>query len=172
MPTIHTDATHPTRIILNPNKANQFFTNFGVIHGWNIINYYGNSPSRQKYDVGVYFLGQNYQHVFREKWNVGASLAWVWETNEISGINADNNFPQTNINATWSPNDKNQIYLTANYGMTVPSASQKSPNMLQQDELIWYRGTPQLNHSPILGSRIINGNYRLITISDISKTDA
>lgn len=28
--------------------------------------------------------------------------------------------------------------------MTVPSASQKSPNMLQQDELIWYRGTPQL----------------------------
>ena len=22
----------------NPNKANQFFTNFGVIHGWNIIN--------------------------------------------------------------------------------------------------------------------------------------
>lgn len=128
----------------NPNKANQFFTNFGVIHGWNIINYYGNSPSRQKYDVGVYFLGQNYQHVFSEKWNVGASLAWVWETNEISGINADNNFPQTNINATWSPNDKNQIYLTANYGMTVPSASQKSPNMLQQDELIWYRGTPQL----------------------------
>ena len=128
----------------NPNKANQFFTNFGVQHDWNLINYLGNSPSKQKYDVGIYFLGQNYQHIFNEKWNVGASLAWIWETNRISGIKADNNFPQTNINATWSPNDKNQIYFTANYGSMFPSASQKSPNMLQQAELMWYRGTPEL----------------------------
>lgn len=129
----------------NPNKSNQFFSNFGVQHNWNIINYYGNSPSKQKYDVGVYFLGQNYQHIFNEKWNVGAGLAWIWETNRISGINADNNFPQTNINATWSPNDKNQLYFTANYGSMFPNASQKSPNMLQRDELMWYKGTPELN---------------------------
>ncbi|WP_279162871.1 TonB-dependent receptor plug domain-containing protein [Muribaculum intestinale] len=129
----------------NPGKANRFVTNFGVQHDWNIINYYGNSPSKQKYDVGIYFLGQNYQHVFNEKWNVGAGLAWIWETNRISGVNADNNFPQTNINATWSPNDKHQLYLTANYGSMFPGSSQKSPNMLQQDELMWYRGTPELN---------------------------
>ncbi len=129
----------------NPGKANRFVTNFGVQHNWNIINYYGNSPSKQKYDVGIYFLGQNYQHIFNEKWNVGAGLAWIWETNRISGVNADNNFPQTNINATWSPNDKHQLYLTANYGSMFPGSSQKSPNMLQQDELMWYRGTPELN---------------------------
>lgn len=129
----------------NPGKANRFVTNFGVQHDWNIINYYGNSPSKQKYDVGIYFLGQNYQHIFNEKWNVGAGLAWIWETNRISGVNADNNFPQTNINATWSPNDKHQLYLTANYGSMFPGSSQKSPNMLQQDELMWYRGTPELN---------------------------
>ncbi len=128
----------------DPDKANQLFTNFGVQHDWNTINYYGNSPSEQKYDVGIYFLGQNYQHIFNEKWNVGASLAWIWETNRISGINADNNFPQTNINATWSPTDKHQLYLTANYGSMFPNSSQKSPNMLQQDELMWYRGTPEL----------------------------
>ncbi len=129
----------------NPGKANRFVTNFGVQHDWNIINYYGNSPSKQKYDVGIYFLGQNYQHIFNEKWNVGAGLAWIWETNRISGVNADNNFPQTNINATWSPNEKHQLYLTANYGSMFPGSSQKSPNMLQQDELMWYRGTPELN---------------------------
>ncbi len=128
----------------NPNKHNQFFTNFGVQHDWNIINYYGNSPSKQKYDVGIYFLGQNYQHIFNEKWNIGAGLAWIWETNRISGIKADNNFPQTNINATWSPNNKHQMYFTSNYGSMFPNASQKSPNTLQQDELMWYRGTPEL----------------------------
>lgn len=128
----------------NPDKANQFFSNFGVEHTWNIIDYSGNSPSRQKYNVGVYFLGQNYQHIFNEKWNVGAGLAWIWETNRISGVNADNNFPQTNINATWAPNNRNQLYFTANYGSMFPNAFQKSPNMLQQDELMWYRGTPEL----------------------------
>lgn len=128
----------------NPSKGNQFFTNVGVKHGWNIINYFGNSPSKQKYHVGVYFLSQNYQHIFNENWNVGGGLGWIWETNRISGVKVDNNFPQTNINATWSPNEKNQLYLTANYGSMFPDASQKSPNMLQQDELMWYRGTPEL----------------------------
>ncbi|MDE6396850.1 MAG: hypothetical protein K2K84_06240 [Muribaculaceae bacterium] len=128
----------------NPTKSNQFFSNFGTEHTVNIIDYYGNSPSRQKYNIGVYFLGQNYQHKFNEKWNVGAGLAWIWERNRISGVNADNNFPQTNINATWSPNDKNQLYFTANYGSMFANASQKSPNMLRQDELMWYKGTPEL----------------------------
>lgn len=128
----------------NPTKANQFFTNVGVQHSWNIINYLGNSPSKQNYHVGVYFLSQNYQHIFNEHWNVGGSMGWIWETNRISGVKVDNTYPQTNINATWSPNDKNQLYLTANYGSMSPDASQKSPNMLQQDELMWYRGTPEL----------------------------
>lgn len=128
----------------NPDKSNQFFTNFGIQHSWNMIDYLGNSPSVQTYDVGVYFLGQNYQHIFNEKWNVGCGLAWIWETNRISGVNADNNFPQTNINATWTPDKKNLLYFSANYGSMFPDASQKSPNMLRQDELMWYKGTPEL----------------------------
>lgn len=143
----HHNATAYLHFNWKPTKTNQFFTNLGVQHQWNIINYYGNSPSKQKYDVGLYFLGQNYKHIFNEKWNIGGSLAWIWETNRISGLKVDNNFPQTNINATWSPNDKNQLYLTANYGSMIPSASQKSPNMLQQDELMWYKGTPELKNS-------------------------
>lgn len=128
----------------NPDKANQFFSNFGVHHDRNIINYYGNSPSKQKYDVGIYFLSQNYQHIFNEHWNAGVGLAWIWETNRISGVNADNNFPQISINATWAPNDSHQLYFSTNYGSMFPDASQKSPNMLQQDELMWYKGTPEL----------------------------
>ncbi|MDE6557303.1 MAG: hypothetical protein K2K55_10135 [Duncaniella sp.] len=128
----------------NPDKSNRFFSNVGVQHSWNIINYSGNSPSVQKYHVGIFFMSQNYQHIFNENWNAGASLGWIWETNRISGFKADNNFPQTNINATWSPNEKNQLYVTANHGSMFPDASQKSPNMLQQDELMWYRGTPDL----------------------------
>lgn len=78
------NATAYLHLNWNPNKPNQFFTNIGVQHHWNAINYYGNTPSKQKYDVGLYFFGQNYKHIFNEKWNVGASLAWIWETNNAS----------------------------------------------------------------------------------------
>lgn len=128
----------------NPNSSNNFNSNFGIEHNWNIIDYSGNSPSKQIYNVGVYFLSQTYQHIFNEKWRAGVEFAWIWETNRISGVNADNNFPQTNINATWSPNNKNQLYFAANYGSMFANSSQKSPNMLQQDELIWYKGNPHL----------------------------
>lgn len=131
------------RLNWNPDKANQFMFSAGVVHNRNIINYFGNSPSKQTYDLGAYYVGAEYYHIF-DKWELGGELAWIWETNRISGNKMDNNFPQANINVTWSPNDMHQVFLFGNYGQDVPDASQKSPNMLQQDELMWYRGTPGL----------------------------
>lgn len=139
---VHRIEVYP-RLNWHPNKYNQFVFTAGVIHNRNIINYLGDSPSKQNYNMGAYYLGSAYTHVF-DKWEVGGELAWIWETNRITGHRMDNNFPQVNLNATWSPNNKHQIYISGNYGQDVPDASQKSPNMLQQDELMWYRGTPEL----------------------------
>ena len=155
-----------------PNKANQFFTNFGVEHNWNIINYLGNSPSKQNYNVGVYFLSQNYQHIFNEHWNVGGSIGWIWETNRISGVKADNNYPQTNINATWSPNDKNQLYITANYGSMFPTLLKKARICSNRTNLCGIEEQPnlriistQMRLSPIHGYQTINGSFRRTDIS-------
>lgn len=57
----------------------------------------------------------------------------------------NNNFPQANAYATFSPTEKHQFEANWRYGKDVPEASQKSPNMLQQDELMWYQGTPTLS---------------------------
>lgn len=104
----------------------------------------GNSPSRQKYNVGAYLVGAHYD-LNLEKWNVGGEFGWVWESNHISDSRMNNNFPQANAYATFSPTGKHQIEATWRYGKDVPDASQKSPNMLQQDELMWYQGTPTLS---------------------------
>lgn len=127
----------------NPNQSNRFFFSGGAIYYRNLINYYGNSPSRQTYDLGAYYVGGSYNHIF-DKLVIDAQLAWIWETNDISGNKMSNDFPQAYLSATWSPDEKNQLYIFGNYGKDVPDSSQKSANMLQQDELMWYRGNPGL----------------------------
>lgn len=125
------------------NESNSLVFNFATSQNWNFIDYSGDSPSHQKYNVGGYKIGAHYD-LDLEKWNIGGEFGWVWERNHISDSRMNNNFPQANVYATFSPTDKHQFEANWEYGKEVPDASQKSPNMLRQDELMWYQGTPTL----------------------------
>ncbi len=126
------------------NEKNSLMFYLATSQNWNFIDYFGSSPSRQKYNVGGYFVGAHYD-LNLDKWNIGGEFGWVWERNHISDSRMGNNFPQANAYATFAPNDSHQIEATWRYAEDVPAASQKSPNMLQQDELMWYQGTPTLS---------------------------
>lgn len=132
------------RLYWQLNDKNSLMFYFATSQNWNFIDYLGSSPSHQKYNVGGYLVGAHYD-LNLEKWNVGGEFGWAWEYNHISDSRMNNNFPQANAYATFSPSDKHQIEATWRYGKDVPEASQKSPNMLQQDELMWYQGTPTLS---------------------------
>ncbi len=121
----------------------RFTTCLATSQRWNFITYSGNSPSRQKYNFGAYLVGTQFD-LDIEKWNIGGQFSWIWERNHISENRMNNNFPRAFAYATFSPNDKHQFEVNWNYGKDMPDASQKSPNMLQQDELMWYQGTPTL----------------------------
>lgn len=131
------------RLYWRPNKKNTFIFYLASIQHWNFIDYSGSSPSYQKYNVGGYSAGAHY-NLSLDKWNIGGEFGWVWERNHISESRMNNNFPRAIAYATFSPNDKHQFEANCNYSKDVPDASQKSPNMLQQDELMWYQGTPTL----------------------------
>ncbi|MDE6342891.1 MAG: outer membrane beta-barrel family protein, partial [Muribaculaceae bacterium] len=120
-----------------------FITFLATSQRWNFINYSGNTPSYQKYNLGAYLAGTHFD-LDLDKWNIGGEFGWIWESNHISDSDMNNNFPQTNVYVTFSPTDRHQFEANWRYGKDVPDASQKSPNMLQQDELMWYQGTPTL----------------------------
>lgn len=132
------------RLYWQPNKNNSLYLAFFAIQSRNKIVYSGNSPSLQKYNIGAYALSTNYA-LNLEKWNLGAEFGWTWERNHIGESRMNNNFPQANAYASFSPTEKHQIYAYWGYNKGVPDASQKSPNMLRQDELMWYQGTPTLS---------------------------
>lgn len=132
------------RLYWNLNERNTFLFYLATSPSWNFIDYYGNSPSRQKYNVGWYLAGVNYDLTL-DKWSIGGQFGWAWENNLIGSSRMKSNNPQANAYITFAPTDKHQFEATWRYSKEVPEASQKSPNMLQQDELMWYQGTPTLS---------------------------
>lgn len=130
-----------------PNRSNTFYFNGGFTKIWDKINYFGNSPSTQKYTITSGFMFTTYRHNF-DKCVIGGSFGWLWESNKISGIKMDSNFPRIYLYTSWSPTRNHQIYGSVYYNKNVPASFQKSPNRLQQDELIWYTGNPYLHDFP------------------------
>lgn len=109
------------------------------------IDYSGNSPSRQNYDVWGYWAGVRYSHV-QEKWSAGTLFGWTYANTNLTGTKIEDNYPMGNVYATYSPNQHHQFEATYGFGKSLPDTYQKSPNMLQQDELMWYAGTPGLKN--------------------------
>lgn len=112
---------------------------------WNThrIDYTGSTPSLQRYKIQAYFAGIHYDFVGR-KIQTGVDIGWGLEANRISEVKSNNSFPTISAYANYMPVRKHMLALSMNYVNGVPEASQKSPNMLQQDELMWFTGSPDL----------------------------
>lgn len=132
-------------LVWNPNANNSIMPYMHGEYSRTNIDYFGNSPSRQNYDVWGYMAGVKYTYN-QEKWSAGGLVGWVYANTNLSGTKITDNYPQGNVFGTYSPNNHHQFELTYHFGKTVPDTYQKSPNMLQQDELMWYAGTPGLEN--------------------------
>jgi len=133
------------RLVWCPDSHNRIRP---IVHGEYTtisIDYSGNTPSCQKYDIYGCMGGVKYTFQ-RKKWSAGTMLGWVYACTNLTGNIVEDNYPMGNVSGTYSPNQHHQIELNYSFGKEVPDTYQKSPNMLQQDELMWYCGTPTLNN--------------------------
>ena len=135
------------------NAHNRLMAYGSAVWMHNLIDYSGSSSSTQKYNVQAYFIGLHYDYI-SSKLQAGGEFGWVWEMNRISSNNSSEKFPQINVYANYMPANRHMLSLSWNYGKDVPDASQKSPNMLRQDELMWYTGTPDLKDYKYMNSTL------------------
>lgn len=132
-------------LVWNPNRHNSIMLIMDGEYSNINIHYLGNSPSNQIYDIWAYMGGVRY--IYRQnKWSAGGLLGYVNTYTNLSGAKIKDNYPHGNVFGSYSPNDRHQIEMSFHFGKVVPETYQKSPNMLQQDELIWYAGNPDLEN--------------------------
>ena len=110
------------------------------------VTYSGDSPSNQSYAIWGCLGGVRYIYK-REKWQAGTQFGLSLTKTKLTEYPVSSDLsPKGNVFATYAPNQKNQFELFYGFGKNIPSIYQKSPNMLQQDRLIWYSGNPQLHN--------------------------
>ncbi len=93
----------------------------------------------------------------------GASIQYGYYTDRITadlllGIRGERNatntesetevYPFASANFGWSPNQKHSLNISLSYSKEPMNANIKSPNILQENELMYYCGNPNLKYSP------------------------
>ena len=112
----------------------------------NDVSYFGSSPYDNKFSdtyAGA-SLGYNFSN---NKWNVSTDVALQWERNKINELSVSDVYPLINVSASFSPSQKYSLRAYFHFGANYPGASEKTPNILQQNELMYYTGNPDLGLS-------------------------
>ena len=127
------------------DKQSAFFrTWFGSTS--NDVSYSGTSPYDNEF-LDMYAgaaLGYNFSN---DKWNLRADAALQWEKNQINDQSVAEVYPLLNLSAGFSPSQKHSFRTFFHFGANYPGASEKTPNVLQQNELMYYTGNPTLGLS-------------------------
>lgn len=123
----------------------------GFIRVWygstsNNVSYFGTSPYDNDF-LDTYAgaaLGYSFSN---NKWNVSADAALQWEKNKINEQSVSEVYPLVNVSAGFSPSQKHSFRAYFHFGANYPGASEKTPNILQQNELMYYTGNPEIGLS-------------------------
>ncbi|MFG6386231.1 MAG: outer membrane beta-barrel family protein [Muribaculaceae bacterium] len=79
---------------------------------------------------------------------------FAMESSTINGKTVNDNYPFTHVNLQYAPNEKNSIGLWFQYAAFSPDAAMKNPNMIQQNELLYITGNPDLKCSKHISTNI------------------
>ncbi|MDE6310102.1 MAG: outer membrane beta-barrel family protein, partial [Muribaculaceae bacterium] len=72
---------------------------------------------------------------------------YALESNYINGTTMRDQYPFTHINLQYAPTPKHSINLWLQYATFSPDATMKNPNVIQQSELMYIAGNPNLKCS-------------------------
>lgn len=112
----------------------------------NDVSYSGTSPYDN--DFSDIYAGAALGYNFSDKmWNINADAALQWEKNKINDLSVEELYPLINLSVGFSPSKKHSFRTYFHFGANYPGASEKTPNVLQQNELMYYTGNPNLGLS-------------------------
>ena len=89
-------------------------------------------------------LGYNFNN---RRWRFDSNIALQWERNGINGEYVSELYPLINISGRYSPSGHHSLHAFFHYGANYPGENVKTPNVLQDNELMYKTGNPDLSLS-------------------------
>lgn len=111
----------------------------------NRLEYSGDNGYRDKFHnaFGAGKVGYNFQ---TQKMSVNLDAGFAWENSDINGRKNSDTYPFTHINVRYVPNQKNSFSAYFQYATNSPGISEKSSDLLQENELMYITGNPLLEN--------------------------
>ncbi|MDE5880225.1 MAG: outer membrane beta-barrel family protein, partial [Muribaculaceae bacterium] len=109
----------------------------------NEVSYTGSSPYENTFSdsfAGIR-IGYNYNN---RRWRVSSNVALQWERNGINDEYISEIYPLINVSGSYSPSNHHSLQTFFHYGANYPGESVKTPNVLQDNELMYKTGNPDL----------------------------
>lgn len=94
---------------------------------------------------------------YNDKLNISPKIGITWIRNKINGIKSIQIEPSAQFDIRYMPDQKNSVELYAHYGISSANASMKSPDIFQQNELLYYSGNPHLKNNKEMGISLTYG---------------
>lgn len=130
----------------------------------NEVSYGGTSPYDN--DFSDSFAGLRVGYNFNNrKWRFDSNIALQWERNGINGAYVSELYPLINISGSFSPSQHHSAQMFFHYGANYPGESVKTPNILQDNELMFKTGNPDLTLSRQI---TLNAQYNWIADNKFS----
>lgn len=119
-----------------------------LLGGSNIYNvsYLGTSPY-DTYFTNTYYGASVAYALNIPKFSVDADAGVSGELFNVNTVRYDDLYPFAHLSASWSPNKRNRLNLWFQYATSSPNQSQRSPNIIQSNELLFQTGNPLLQNS-------------------------
>ncbi|MCM1254594.1 MAG: TonB-dependent receptor family protein [Duncaniella sp.] len=117
------------------------------------VKYYGNYPAKDKLvtEFGGGTLKYGY---YTDKISADVRGGVRYQRNVTNDVVETEFYPFGTINAGWSPSRSHSLNFSVNYSKEIMPDNGKSPNVLQENELLYYRGNPNLHCSHMIGASL------------------
>lgn len=128
------------------NQHHTLDVNFLGIYYYDKVKYTGNTIASPEFNQFAYggILGYSYSS---EKLYGQLVAGFAGESNEISGTRTNSFIPIAQLAAQYAINKRNSVSLTAQYNVNPVEAADKTPDIIQENELLYKTGNLHLKNT-------------------------
>jgi hypothetical protein len=128
----------------NDKNAAKLLVDYGA--NINFVNYYGDTQYYTRFSNN--FVSGALGYTFKgDKVNVDADAGMCWEFLRTNGLKYNDHYPYAHVAATYAPGQKQRFSFWFQYATNSPDVDERSPNIIQNNEYLYYTGNPLLSNS-------------------------
>lgn len=177
---ILTDATEKAltgKLLFQLNKTFHKYHSVDInllgIYYYNKVNYSGNTVASPVFNQFAYGGAISYSFN-KNKLFSRALVGFAGESNKISGVRTNSFIPIFQINTQYAVDRKNSVNVTAIYNVNPVEAADKTPDYIQENELLYKVGNVHLKNThwarvTVDYTRLINNRFALSAIAGWSQ---